>query len=222
MPSVPATFNLADIWESTAERVPERIAVVCDGVRRTYGELDDRATRLAHWMLDQGVRARPARRSLPHQRARVLRGDARVLQGARRPDQRELPLRRRRAAAPLCRRRPRGGPGAARVPGTPGRDRRRPARPRGGASSSASPTRRRWRLRRRLTTSVPVAATTTTSSTPAARPVCRRASCGPTRTPSTPASAAATRVARAVASPSRPSWSTASWTRRSCSCPSRR
>ena len=52
---IPATFNLADIWEAVAPRVPERTAVVCDGVRRTYAELDDRATRLAHWMADQGV-----------------------------------------------------------------------------------------------------------------------------------------------------------------------
>ena len=56
MSSVPATFNLADIWEAMAERVPDRIAVVCGDVRRTYAELDDRATRLAHWMIDQGVR----------------------------------------------------------------------------------------------------------------------------------------------------------------------
>jgi acyl-CoA synthetase (AMP-forming)/AMP-acid ligase II len=55
MSSVPATFNLADIWEATAARVPDRIAVVCGQVRRTYAELDDRATRLAHWMLDHGV-----------------------------------------------------------------------------------------------------------------------------------------------------------------------
>jgi 3-oxocholest-4-en-26-oate---CoA ligase len=52
---VPATFNLADIWEATAPRVPDRIAVVCGDVRRTYAELDDRATRLAHWMIAQGV-----------------------------------------------------------------------------------------------------------------------------------------------------------------------
>ncbi|HVN51386.1 MAG TPA: acyl-CoA synthetase [Acidimicrobiales bacterium] len=52
---VPATFNLADIWEATAPRVPDRIAVVCGDVRRTYAELDERATRLAHWMIDRGV-----------------------------------------------------------------------------------------------------------------------------------------------------------------------
>jgi acyl-CoA synthetase (AMP-forming)/AMP-acid ligase II len=52
---VPSTFNLADIWEATAPRVPDRVAVVCGDVRRTYAELDDRATRLAQWMIDHGV-----------------------------------------------------------------------------------------------------------------------------------------------------------------------
>jgi acyl-CoA synthetase (AMP-forming)/AMP-acid ligase II len=54
-PPVPSTFNLADLWESAAARVPERTAVVCGDVRRSYAELDERATRLGHWMLDQGV-----------------------------------------------------------------------------------------------------------------------------------------------------------------------
>jgi 3-oxocholest-4-en-26-oate---CoA ligase len=49
------TFNLADIWEAVAPRVADRTAVVCGDVRRSYAELDARATRLAHWMADQGV-----------------------------------------------------------------------------------------------------------------------------------------------------------------------
>ncbi len=53
--TIPSSFNLADLWEAVSDRVPERIAVVCDGVRRTYGELEERSNRLAHWMLDQGV-----------------------------------------------------------------------------------------------------------------------------------------------------------------------
>ena len=48
-------FNLADLWEMVADAVPERIAVVCGEVRRSYRELDERATRLAHWMRAQGV-----------------------------------------------------------------------------------------------------------------------------------------------------------------------
>ena len=44
-------FNIADLMECVADAVPEREAVVCNADRRTYAELDDRATR---------ARARPA------------------------------------------------------------------------------------------------------------------------------------------------------------------
>lgn len=50
------TFNLADIWEAVSDRVADRTAVVCGSQQRTYAELEARANRLAHWMLDQGVR----------------------------------------------------------------------------------------------------------------------------------------------------------------------
>ncbi|MCX7619778.1 MAG: acyl-CoA synthetase [Acidimicrobiales bacterium] len=49
------TFNLADIWEAVADRVGDRTAVVCGDRRLTYRELEERANRLAHWMLEQGV-----------------------------------------------------------------------------------------------------------------------------------------------------------------------
>ena len=49
------TFNLADIWEMVVDRVGDRTAVVCGDRRVTYAELDARANRLAHWMLEQGV-----------------------------------------------------------------------------------------------------------------------------------------------------------------------
>ena len=51
-------------------------------------------------MLDAGRRARRPRRALPRERHRVPRGDARGVQAARRADQRQLPLRRGRAAVP--------------------------------------------------------------------------------------------------------------------------
>ncbi|HEV3226568.1 MAG TPA: AMP-binding protein, partial [Acidimicrobiales bacterium] len=41
------TFNLADLFELVAEAVPDREAVVCGPIRRTFRALDDRATRLA-------------------------------------------------------------------------------------------------------------------------------------------------------------------------------
>jgi len=50
------TFNLADIWEAVSDRVADRLAVVCDDRRLTYAGLEERANRLAHWFLDEGVR----------------------------------------------------------------------------------------------------------------------------------------------------------------------
>jgi acyl-CoA synthetase (AMP-forming)/AMP-acid ligase II len=49
------TFNLADLWEASADTVPERTALVVGERRLTYGELEERSTRLANWMAGQGV-----------------------------------------------------------------------------------------------------------------------------------------------------------------------
>jgi acyl-CoA synthetase (AMP-forming)/AMP-acid ligase II len=49
-------FNLADLWEAIADQVPERVALRCAGDQRTYAELEERANRLAHWLLDHDVR----------------------------------------------------------------------------------------------------------------------------------------------------------------------
>jgi acyl-CoA synthetase (AMP-forming)/AMP-acid ligase II len=54
-PSVPETFNLADIWEAAADRCGERLAVVCGDRRLTYDEVEERANRLAHVLLAKGV-----------------------------------------------------------------------------------------------------------------------------------------------------------------------
>ena len=48
-------FNLADLWEAIADAIPEREALVCADVRLSYGDVDDRATRLAHVLAEQGV-----------------------------------------------------------------------------------------------------------------------------------------------------------------------
>jgi 3-oxocholest-4-en-26-oate---CoA ligase len=50
-------FNLADLYECVADRVPEREAIVWRDRRLTFRELDERATRLAHALQDAGVRA---------------------------------------------------------------------------------------------------------------------------------------------------------------------
>ena len=49
------TFNLADLFESVADAVPDRLALVCGGRRLTYAELDARANRMAHHLLARGV-----------------------------------------------------------------------------------------------------------------------------------------------------------------------
>ncbi len=48
-------FNIADLFECVADAVPAREAVVCGNERRTYAELDERSTRLAHALRDAGV-----------------------------------------------------------------------------------------------------------------------------------------------------------------------
>ena len=50
-------FNLADLFECVADRVPDREAIVWRDRRLTFREVDERATRLAHALHDAGVRA---------------------------------------------------------------------------------------------------------------------------------------------------------------------
>jgi acyl-CoA synthetase (AMP-forming)/AMP-acid ligase II/acyl-coenzyme A thioesterase PaaI-like protein len=51
------TFNLADLFESVVDVVPEREALVAGDVRLTYAQLDERATRLANHLTSQGIGA---------------------------------------------------------------------------------------------------------------------------------------------------------------------
>jgi len=48
-------FNLADLFESVADVVPDQTAIVSDGRRLTYSELDRRANRLAHHFASVGI-----------------------------------------------------------------------------------------------------------------------------------------------------------------------
>jgi len=50
-----SSFNWADLFEIVADAVPEREAVVCAGRRFTFAELDQRASRLAHWLCSKGM-----------------------------------------------------------------------------------------------------------------------------------------------------------------------
>ena len=48
-------FNLADLFESLVDVVPERDALVVGPQRRTFAQLEERANRLAHHLAGQGV-----------------------------------------------------------------------------------------------------------------------------------------------------------------------
>jgi acyl-CoA synthetase (AMP-forming)/AMP-acid ligase II len=48
-------FNIADLFERVADTIPDREALVFEGRAVTFGELDERATRLAHHLADRGI-----------------------------------------------------------------------------------------------------------------------------------------------------------------------
>ncbi|MEO3822275.1 acyl-CoA synthetase [Actinomadura sp. B10D3] len=49
-------YNHADLFEGVADAIGDRIALVCGDRRLTYAELDEHANRLAHHLLEAGVR----------------------------------------------------------------------------------------------------------------------------------------------------------------------
>jgi fatty-acyl-CoA synthase len=50
-------FNLADLFERVVETVPDRLAVFTPDAQLTYAQLDERASRFGHHLLDAGVQA---------------------------------------------------------------------------------------------------------------------------------------------------------------------
>jgi acyl-CoA synthetase (AMP-forming)/AMP-acid ligase II len=48
-------FNLADLFESVADAVPTKEALICGRRRFSFAQMDERATRLAHALADRGV-----------------------------------------------------------------------------------------------------------------------------------------------------------------------
>lgn len=49
------TYNLADLFEQSADAWPDREVLVAEGQRRTFAELDARANQLAHHLLANGI-----------------------------------------------------------------------------------------------------------------------------------------------------------------------
>lgn len=48
-------FNVADLIEAAADRIPDREIIVCAPERRTYAQLEERANRLAHYYQSLGI-----------------------------------------------------------------------------------------------------------------------------------------------------------------------
>ena len=207
--SDPVAYNLADLFEHTVDSVADREVLVVGDERRTYGAARG-AGQPARPPPDRpGHPARRPHRRLRLEQHRVDRGGAGGLQGARRPGERELPLRRGRAAA-TCSTTPTSRPSSTTASSRPasapcatrcrcshhlihmddGSDDRR--RPTTSPPSARSTSRTPWPRARPSATSASAATTTTTCSTPAAPPACPRAWCGARRTSSTPSAAAST------------------------------
>jgi 3-oxocholest-4-en-26-oate---CoA ligase len=49
-------LNIADLAEHTMDVVPDRVALICGDEKLTYGELEEKANRLAHYLIERGVK----------------------------------------------------------------------------------------------------------------------------------------------------------------------
>ncbi|MGB3410003.1 MAG: acyl-CoA synthetase [Microthrixaceae bacterium] len=49
------SYNIADLYEHTADVVPDRIAIVDGETRLTYREFDERGNQIGHYLAEQGV-----------------------------------------------------------------------------------------------------------------------------------------------------------------------
>lgn len=48
-------LNIADLAEHAIDAVPDRVALICGDQQLTYGQLEEKANRLAHYLLEHGV-----------------------------------------------------------------------------------------------------------------------------------------------------------------------
>ncbi len=51
------SFNIADMFEMVADKVPEREALICGSYRTTYAEFDERSNQVAHFLSGKGIKA---------------------------------------------------------------------------------------------------------------------------------------------------------------------
>src|ERR1700754_2399214 len=49
-------LNIADLAEHAIDAVPDRVALICGDEQVTYAQLDEKANRLAHYLISQGVK----------------------------------------------------------------------------------------------------------------------------------------------------------------------
>src|ERR1700741_5222568 len=52
---VALALNIADLAEHAIDAVPDRVALICGDEKLTYAQLEERANRLAHYLIDRGV-----------------------------------------------------------------------------------------------------------------------------------------------------------------------
>src|ERR1700692_3152577 len=52
---VAVALNIADLAEHAIDAVPDRVALICGDEQLTYAQLEKRATRFAHYLIDRGV-----------------------------------------------------------------------------------------------------------------------------------------------------------------------
>ena len=49
-------LNIADLAEHAIDAVPDRVALISGDEQLTYAQLEEKANRLAHYLIDQGVK----------------------------------------------------------------------------------------------------------------------------------------------------------------------
>ena len=53
---MPVALNIADLAEHAIDAVPDRVALICADEQLTYAQLGEKANRLAHYLIDRGVK----------------------------------------------------------------------------------------------------------------------------------------------------------------------